>query len=244
MVKRIVESIVSTICVTTCVTIQAAVIEGTGEYRFGPETAENVACAIAEQRAKENVIANFMGEVIEHSTNEICKDTHCTTYRSMFAETTGQIKRVIDKKSIVAPDNRASICIVDMTAEVTKLNNPIQFTIKAQNKFKHGDKFALSAVSNRTGHYAIVNLTNDSYTVIHAGKITKRNSETVIPESGRFEAVLSPGQMQSQELLIVLFTEKQLTFKPKYSKIEFEQMVKELPFINRKLVNHSIQIVR
>jgi hypothetical protein len=240
MMKRILGTLVATVALTA----HAAVVEGTGEYRFGPETAENIACAIAEQRAKENVIANFMGEVIEHSTNEICKDTHCTMYRSMFSETTGQIKRVLDRNSIVAPDNRASVCIVDLKAEVTRLDNPIRFTIKANHKFKHGDKFSISAVSNRMGHYAIVNLIDDTYNVIHAGTIAKMNSEIAIPESGRFEASLLPGQVQSQELLIVLFTEKQLTYKQRYSKIEFESMVKELSFTTRKLVNHSIQIVR
>jgi len=240
MVKQIFGAIVTTISITA----QATVIEGTGEYRFGPETAENVACSIAEQRAKENVIANFMGEVIEHSTNEICKDTHCTTYRSMFSETTGQIKKLIDRKSIVAPDNRASICIVDLKAEVIRLDNPIRFTIKAENKFKHGDKFSISAVSNRMGHYAIVNLVDDTYNVIHTGTIAKKNSEIAIPEKGKLHALLSPSQVQSQELLIVLFTEKQLTYKQRYSKIEFESMVKDLSFTTRKLVNHSIQIVR
>jgi hypothetical protein len=240
MVKQILGAVVFTISITS----YAAVIEGTGEYRFGPETSENVACSIAEQRAKENVIANFMGEIIEHSTNEICKDTHCTTYRSMFLETTGQIKRLIDRKSIVAPDNRASVCIVDLKAEVTRLDNPIQFTVKAENKFKHGDKFSISVVSNRTGHYAIVNLIDDTYNVIHTGVINKKNSEIVIPEKGKLHALLSPGQLQSQELLIVLFTEKQLTYKQRYSKIEFESMVKDMSFTTRKLVNHSIQIVR
>jgi hypothetical protein len=35
-----------------------------------------------------------------------------------------------------------------------------------------------------------------------------------------------------------------LTFEDVYSKMEFERLVKDLPFKNRKLISHQINIMR
>ena len=64
----------SLLCLLIATSVNAKEVSGTGEFRFGPETAQNVACSLAEQKAKENAIANFVGEYIEHQTNQICKD--------------------------------------------------------------------------------------------------------------------------------------------------------------------------
>jgi hypothetical protein len=44
--------------------------------------------------------------------------------------------------------------------------------------------------------------------------------------------------------LVYVFTEENLTFRPFYSRIEFTQMVKDLPFLGRKVVINQIQILR
>lgn len=227
-----------------CSVANAATVTGEGEYRFGPETAENIACSIAEERAKENAIANFIGEVIEHQTDQICRDEKCTTYRSMFSEVTGKINEVIDKNIIVAPEQKASVCIVEIQAKVSKIENPIQLSFKGNNEFTHGEKFTLSASINRTGKYAVVNFTGEEYKVVYHGNVTKTNTEIRVPSVHHLQALVPAGKDQSKEILIFLFTEKNLTFQPRYSRIEFEQMVKDIPFTQRKLVNHPISIVR
>jgi len=241
MIKRT----IGTIAATLCFPIYASIVSGTGEYRFGPETAENVACAIAEERAKENAIANFVGEYIEVQINEICKDEHCTQYRSLYNETSGVIQRIIKKDSIVAPEKRHSVCIVDVQAQVKKVENQIQFTVNGKNDFRHGERFALSAISNRIGNFAVFNLIDDTYTTIYIGKVLNSNTEFSIPgKSKKMNALLPPNVHQSKELLVVLFTEDHLTFRQSYSRMEFERLVKDLPFASRRLVNHSVNIVR
>ena len=222
----------------------AEVIRGEGEYRFGPDTAENVACRIAEDRAKQNAIQNFIGEYIEHQTNEVCRDQTCTTFKSFFSETSGEIKRIVNKNSIVAPEKGYSVCIVEVDAEIVRVKNSIKFTVKGESEFSHGDRFSLSAISNRSGKFAVYNLIDESYRLVYEGKITRTNSEFTIPKANKFQALLPVGRQQSKEMLVFVFTEKDLTFQPRYSKIEFEQMVNELSFTSRKLVNHPINIMR
>jgi len=227
-----------------CGVANAATVTGEGEYRFGPETAENVACAIAEDRAKENVLANFVGEFIEHTTNEICKDEHCSQYRSFYSETYGKIKAIKDKKVLVAPDRNASVCNVTLIADVVKIENKIQFSIEGKTKFQSGEKFAMTAISNARGRYAVFSFEKDTYVLINQNKVVELNREIRVPAIGKFEAYVTPNLYQSNELLVFLFTMDELTFKPRYSKIEFEHMIKTLDFTRRKLVNHQINIVR
>lgn len=241
MIKRSIGAIAATICFP----IYAGIVSGTGEYRFGPETAENIACAIAEERAKENAIANFVGEYIEVQINEICRDEQCTQHRSLYNETSGVIQRIIKKDSIVAPEKKHSVCIVDVQAQVKKVENRIEFTVNGKNDFRHGERFALSAISNRIGHFAVFNVVGDTYTPIYTGKVLKANTEFSIPgKNQKMNAVLPANVHQSKELLVFLFSEDGLTFRQSYSRMEFERLVKDLPFASRRLVNHSVNIVR
>jgi hypothetical protein len=219
-------------------------IRGEGEHRFGPETAENVACAIAEEKAKENAIANFVGELIEHQTNEVCRDTQCTTHRTYFSEVSGEIRRIIRKQSFVAPENKASVCIVELDADVVKIENSIDLRVKGKNQLLNGERFGLQMVSNRIGNLAIFNMTDDKYRLIYTVRIDKPNSELTFPNGGKFQAILPNSKYQSNELLVFLFTENNLTYDDFYSKMEFERLVKDLPFKNRKLISHQINITR
>lgn len=222
----------------------AAVVSGEGEYRFGPETAENIACAISLDKAKENAIQNFVGEFIENETNEICKDEYCTTYRKFFSQTSGQIKRIISKESIVAPEKKHSICITTIEAEVEKVENTIDFKIESKTHFKHGERFFIKAISNRVGRFGMFNVVGDEYRLVYHGTIVSANNEFVLPQQQKFQALLKPGQHQSKELMVFMFTEENLTFRQTYSTMEFERLVKDLPFSGRKIVVQPINIVR
>jgi hypothetical protein len=239
-----VRKILGTISILACTSVFGAEVIGEGEYRFGPETSQNIACSIAEQKAKENVIANFLGEYIEHSTEEVCRDQECTTHKQFFSETSGQIKRIIQKESNVVPEKGYSVCIVDMVAEVEKVKNTITFRVNAKNQFRHGEKFSVSVISNRTGYFAVFNVINDRYQLVYDGRILRKNAEVKLPKDGNFEALVPARLHQSSELLTFIFTENRLTLKQEYSKMEFEELVKQVSFTQRKLVNHHINIVR
>jgi hypothetical protein len=58
------------------------------------------------------------------------------------------------------------------------------------------------------------------------------------------QAELPIGKSHSNELLVFLFTDKNLTFRDKYSTMEFDLLVKDIPFSNRKLINHHVSIER
>ena len=245
MVTRTIAKITFAIGIAVSANFAHSKTIGEGQYRFGPETAENVACKIAEDRAKQDAIENFVGELIEHSTNEICKDEKCSAFRSFHSETSGEIKKVHKLETLVYPEQKHSVCMVHIEADVEKITNSIQLTIQSQKDFKHGDRFKISGVANRVGSIGVFNVIDDKHTLVWQGKVFIPNKEFSLPPSNqKIEARLPNGKAQSKELLVYVFTEENLTFRPFYSRIEFNQMVKDLPFLGRKVVSHQIQIVR
>ncbi len=243
MVKRTIAQIAFTVAIAT--SAQANVI-GEGEYRFGPDMAENAACSIAENRAKENAIANFIGEKYELTKTEYCKNENCITHSLAVSDISGNIKRIIKQESLVAPERGYNVCIVHVVADVEEIKNPIKLEIvNPEHEFRHGDRFSMQAVSNRVGNYYAFNFVNDEYVLIANGKVAEPNKKFRLPSGvEKFEARLPIGKTISKELVVVLFTTVDLTVGKKYSRIEFQKLVKDIPFGGRKLINHQLTILR
>jgi hypothetical protein len=80
---------------------------------------------------------------------------------------------------------------------------------------------------------------------VYTDRIMIPNAQIQIPSMKyKMQANLPAESSQSKELLVFLFTDNNLTFRDRYSRIEFEALVQSLPFTSRKLVNHHVNIVR
>ena len=55
----------STYTALTLFSLNVGAVTGIGEYRFGPDTAENLACEVAEDRAKQDALIKFNGQLVE-----------------------------------------------------------------------------------------------------------------------------------------------------------------------------------
>ena len=223
----------------------AEVVKGTGEYSFGPDTAENVACRLAEEKAKQNAIANFVGEMIEAAQNENCKDEKCTILSTLYTEVSGEIKTIYKRDKQVYPDRNRQVCEVDIEVDVQKIVSTIKFHVEGKNQFKVGDRFVFQAVSGITGTVGVFNLVDKEYRMVYTNKVLEINKQVQIPsERYKMQAELPIGKSHSNELLVFLFTDKNLTFKSRYSTMEFDSLVKDIPFSNRKIINHHVSIER
>ena len=220
-------------------------VSGTGEYSFGPDTAENVACRLAEEKAKQNAIANFVGELIEAAQNESCKDEKCTTLSTLYTEISGEIKTIYKKDKQVYPDRNRQVCEVDIVADVEKITNTIKFQVDGKNQLKVGERFVFQAVSGITGTVGVFNLVDKEYQMVYTDKVLETNKQIQIPSARyKMQAELPLGKSHSNELLVFLITDKNLTFKSRYSTIEFDSLVKNIPFNSRKVINHHVSIER
>ena len=209
------------LCVSTLA--HAERVSGTGEYSFGPDTAENVACRIAEEKAKQSAIANFVGELIEAAQNESCKDEKCTTLSTLYTEVSGEIKTIIKKDKQVYPDRNRQVCEVDIVADVEKITNTIKFHVEGKNQLKVGERFTFQAVSGITGTVGVFNLVDKEYQMVYTDKVLETNKQIQIPSARyKMQAELPLGKSHSNELLGFLITDKNLTFKNQYSTMEFD----------------------
>ena len=231
------------LCVSTLA--HAERVKGTGEYSFGPDTAENVACRLAEEKAKQSAIANFVGELVEAATNENCKDEKCTVLSTLYTEVSGEIKTIIKKDKQVYPDKNRQVCEVDLDVEVEKITSTIKFHVDGKNSFKTGERFVFQAVSGLTGTVGVFNLVDKQYQLVYTDKVLEINKQIQIPSTRyKMQAELPNGKSHSNELLVFLFTDKNLTFKNQYSTMEFDSLVKDIPFDSRKVINHHVSIER
>lgn len=220
-------------------------VQGTGEYSFGPDTAENVACRLAEENAKQNAIKNFVGEMIESAQNENCKDEKCTMLSTLYTEVSGQIKTIYKRDKRVYPSRDRQVCEVDLDVEVEKITSTIKFHVEGKNQLKVGERFVFQAVSGLTGTVGVFNLVDKKYQLVYTDKVLEINKQVQIPSARyKMQAELPNGKSHSNELLVFLFTDKNLTFKPQYSTMEFDSLIKDIPFSNRKIVNHHVSIER
>ena len=220
-------------------------VKGTGEYSFGPDTAENVACRLAEENAKQNAIKNFVGEMIESAQNENCKDEKCTMLSTLYTEVSGKIKTVYKRDKQVYPNRDRQVCEVDLDVEVEKITSTIKFHVDGKNSFKTGERFVFQAVSGLTGTVGVFNLVDKQYQLVYTDKVLEINKQIQIPSARyKMQAELPIGKIHSNELLVFLFTDKNLTFKSRYSTMEFDSLVKDIPFDSRKVINHHVSIER
>jgi len=220
-------------------------VQGTGEYSFGPDTAENIACRLAEENAKQNAIKNFVGELIESAQNENCKDEKCTVLSTLYTEVSGQIKTIYKRDKQVYPNRDRQVCEVDIIAEVEKITSTIKFHVDGKNQFKVGERFVFQAVSGLTGTVGVFNLVDKQYQLVYTDKVLEINKQIQIPSARyKMQAELPIGKSHSNELLVFLFTDKNLTFKSRYSTMEFDLLVKDIPFDSRKVINHHVSIER
>jgi hypothetical protein len=237
----------STILILLCASCLAHAerVKGTGEYSFGPDTAENVACRLAEEKAKQNAIANFVGEMIESAQNENCKDEKCTMLSTLYTEVSGKIKTVYKRDKQVYPNRDRQVCEVDLDVEVEKITSTIKFHVDGKNSFKTGERFVFQAVSGLTGTVGVFNLVDKQYQLVYTDKVLEINKQIQIPSTRyKMQAELPNGKSHSNELLVFLFTDKNLTFKNQYSTMEFDSLVKDIPFDSRKVINHHVSIER
>ncbi len=221
---------------------------GIGEFRYGPDMSENVACQLAEDRAKEHAIKKFVGERIEATVSERCEESGCDFERNTYEEVNGYIKSVISRDQKVIKQPGYSSCIVSLVADVERQENPVYLYLdKSIFNYRENEEVKFRGVVNRKGVFAIYNLYDGNYHRVYVTNIAAPNKEFMIPskqDTGKILATLPKGQSQSKEMLMFLFSERWVDFKETYTPMEMNSLIYSLPSQQRRVVNRYVNIVR
>lgn len=224
----------------------AFAVTGIGEYRYGPDTAENLACELAEERAKEDAIIKYVGQSVEAQIKEECMREKCVFHRDTFSELNGYIKSLTKKEIEKQLFPGYSACVVTIEAEVAGINNTIIFQVDGKFDVKHEEEMTFKLVSNRPGKIGMFNYYGNKYYKIQEAKFASQRTEIVLPydKTKKLVAMVPDGQKQSKELVTFLFSEKDIVFKNEYSTLEMKNLIASIPPMNRKVVNRYVNIVK
>jgi hypothetical protein len=219
---------------------------GIGEYNYGPETSENIACQLAEDRAKEQAILKYMGEIIQSTIVEDCKNENCDYEKQTSNEIRGLIKNIIDRRiqNIIREGHKK--CIVTIKANVDKIVNNIKFyVLNKQDTFEDGQEVDFEIVSNKNGKIFVFNYYNGEYVKVFEEVFNSPNRKQILPSNQKVIATLPENKRQSSEMLMFLFVEEPLTnLYERYTMKEMNEVMSSLPFDKHKVVNYRINIMR
>jgi hypothetical protein len=221
-------------------------VQGVGEYFYGPDMAENIACQIAEDYARTDAIRNFLGEEFESSTNEACYNIECFTTRDSNSSVMGVIKKVNKKEIITSIEQGKKVCSVELDADVEKIKNDIYFNAwTEQPVFRHGETVQFLAVTNKPGYLNVFNYHSKKYHKILSKKITEVQTEfPILSKNQVMIAKVPEGMKVSKEKMVFLFTELDTNTKSVYNDFEMDQFVRSLPITGKRIISRVAQIVR
>jgi hypothetical protein len=226
-------------CLTTPLAFAAT---GIGEYRFGPDTTENYACEMAEIRAKENAISNYLGETIESNTIDSCVNKHCIFEDQTFLNSKGYIKNVSNFYKSVNTHEGYKSCVVKITANVDKIKSNIKFNVNGKLDYVYGERMDLSFVTNKPGYVYVFNYFGHEYSYILNSQIFRPNDEIKL---NQLTAQLPKYLDFSKELLVFVFAEKPIeNIRGKYTANELKNVISSIPIETRSVVYRYFTIKR
>jgi hypothetical protein len=227
---------------------EAKLVLGQAEYRYGPDTAQNMACQYAEERAKENAIARFVGEEIEVLAYQSCQNENCEMQKDTYNEVRGTIQDILSLHKEVSEKPGFMSCMVTVKANVVKVETGIHISLR-ENFFhlKHNDIVKFQGTVNQTGYLTVFNLYNGTYTKLRSTIWVDNNKEFVLPseqDTTKLTAVVPEGKQQSKEMVMFLFTTTAQELKSSYTVNEMRNLLSSMPYQHRKVVNRYVNIVK
>lgn len=250
----------------------AEVREVDGEFLFGPDTSERVACEAAEQRAKQEALRQVLGERFSVSEQLSCREgragtdnTDCVYNTFLWSEIDGDIK---DAQRLSAPRIEkqlgASRCAVRMrvTVYVPAVQPDPNFDFQASLssiRLRSSESLAFVVRPSVPMHMAIFSWApaHDKSSVTRifpndfdANALLRPAEENAIPSaqgSSRygFTVRFPEGLKQDfvDEYLIFVATKMPIAWLSEYPFEQFKARLREIPQTDKRVVKHSYRII-
>jgi len=226
-------------------TVFAEPVIGIGEYNYGPNTPETLACTLAEEKAKGAAILNKVGEIVEIIEYQTCDGPNCDMTKDFVNNVTGVIKSIISTKIETIKREGMTSCIVTINADVEAVENDISFYIYGDNFFKAEQEINFIGISNQYGKVYVFNQEGHVYRKIYETKIEHPGYEFKIPDDGsKMVAKLPDNRDISNERLLFLFLGVDISVKEVYNHDELSRFLESVPVLKRRAVYQLAQIVR
>lgn len=216
--------------------------KGIGEYFYGPDTSENMACNFAEEKAKENALQRYVGEIVESNLREVCVGENCDFLRETYNTVVGHIKNIKEKHVEKTVEEGRKVCTVIIDAEVGIIKDSVKLEVKNfEPTFIENVEMSFEFITNKPGNLFIFNQYEDKYHKIYEVKNSLVNQSFLVND---IVAVLPDGKLHSKETLVFVYLGLDKKVKEVYTEFEMKNFIGSIPVESRDVVYRYVQIVR
>lgn len=219
---------------------------GTGQWYYGPDTSENVACARAEQLAKADAVRNVIGEAIfiDEFSNcaEVKGEAKCRYESSIFSVTDSYIRKsTITERTIGTSLNR-NVCTVEVNVKVTNDKPKIDANVNGRFFYKEGETMSWDLKTSDPTKVYIYHIEGNKATMMWPTFVGTNNSvanELTVPTPGyKFKA--RAGRLT--ESLVFVFTNEKINLMRNYELDDLNSKLLSIPIAERRIVRRNLVI--
>ncbi len=254
-----------------CLPAAADKVQVTGEFLYGPEVSEKVACDAAEQRAKEEAVRRVNGELVSAEDQLSCReisgkaDSHvCSFNRFAWSTIDGDIKEAkLLQEPQVTRMQGVSRCAVSMQVDVVKpLQAPdpgFDFGVKlSAGILKPGDEIVFEVSPSTTMYLAVFGWTpieQDKGRVVRLFPNTFE-ADSQVRAARRLPSVEHAGQYGFfaswiddvrrdflDEYLVFVATKSPVNWLGEYAFDDFRAALREIPAAQKRVHRRAYRII-
>ena len=250
--------------------IHAEMAHGVGEYLYGPDTTENKACELAQDKAKSMALISVMGESVSNEEQLYCKETSgkrsdydCEYNSVKWSLIEGDLKSPINvKREVVESKTGFRSCKVSLDVEViVPLRKPDpNFDVKAKNNqtvYRVGDDLTLEIESTMPAYFAVFNwlpYENDQVIFVPLTNLSEVfDSYSLKKDAGgkfrfkqSFSAIWSKAYKGDKkfydEWVVVVVTKRPYKWLSSYDLDKFKEKLREIPNDERRINKLGYQL--
>jgi len=209
--------------------INAKTVSGVGEYDFGADITENDSCDKALTKAEADAIERAFGVTVGATDWEMCDNQTCDFRQMSWIETHGHVVEIKNINKVILENPRR--CRVSIVADVeqTPTIDP-NFTLDLQlnrTEYKTGDELTIDLDPSQAMYVAVFNWADEFGFMLIDYKLI--NGKIQLPDNPKIKFITYLNDNNpSEEMIVVLASEKQMNFKLKYDDLEFVMISQKL----------------
>lgn len=219
---------------------------GTGEWRFGPDVSENYACQKAETLARLDAIRSVVGENIYADEFNQCKEikdeVKCATDRAVFSMTDSYVKKISQRSREVREFMGQKICVVALTADVTKEKPTIDAYVDGRFMYKSGESMQFKMATNEPTKVYMFHIEGKKATMMwptYVGTNNRVANELTVPTQG-YRMIARASKFD--ESIVFVFSNAELNFMRDYNVDDLNAKLLSIPIKDRRIVRRNLVI--
>lgn len=251
--------------------VQAEWIKAVGQYSFGPEISEELACRRAERRAKDNALKQRQGERLSSDDLLICKEqnakANCDLNRFTWSSINGLISglRHLERKtSVLSGAYRTCTVTLEANVDIAKGKSDPTFDLSVhlnEKTFKEGDLLEIMIeptkdmyvtifqwlpyeISNKQVMRIFPNVMDRDNHFVTKGPVPTVQGRKNYDMALAFPDTVSEEERLVDEYLLVVATRHHIQFREAYNLEEFNKRLLEIPRSDSRIIKRAYVIVK